>query len=193
MFRSATVRSIALLALIPGSLAIAAPSAMATDIPAAVNTPAETPASTPIVETASIVTPAQKMLRLTLFSPETRDMRGVEPSMYRGRYFRASVEPKRRCIAERESEGHYDVVSRSGYHGAYQMSPQLARGATWMMMREHRGLLGAETATKVLSKLRSTPLSRWPRYWQDAAFSTIYNWKATGSGAAHWRGGRWHC
>ena len=193
MFGSATVRSIALLALIPGGLLLAAPPALAVDVPAAVNAPAETPASTPIVESASIVTPAQKLLKLTMSSSQTRDMRGVEASMYRGRYFRASVEPKRRCIAERESEGHYDVVSRSGYHGAYQMSPQLARGATWMMMREHRVLLGAEAATKVLTKLRSTPLSRWPRYWQDAAFSTIYNWQGTGSGAAHWRGGRWHC
>ena len=193
MFRSVTVRSIAMLALIPGSLVLAAPPALAADIPAVVNTPAETPASTPIGEAAAVATPAQKMLRRTLFSAETRDMRGVEASMYRGRYFRASVEPKRRCIAERESEGHYDVVSRSGYHGAYQMSPQLARGATWMMMREHRVLLGDEAASKVLTKLRSTPLSRWPRYWQDAAFSTIHNWKGTGSGADHWRGGRWHC
>ena len=193
MFRSVTVRSIAMLALIPGSFVLAAPPALAADIPAVVNTPAETPASTPIVESASSVTPAQKLLKLTMSSSQTRDMRGVEASMYRGRYFRASVEPKRRCIAERESEGHYDVVSRSGYHGAYQMSPQLARGATWMMMREHRVLLGDEAASKVLTKLRSTPLSRWPRYWQDAAFSTIHNWKGTGSGADHWRGGRWHC
>ena len=193
MFRSATVRSVAMLALIPGSLLLAAPPALAVDVSAAVNAPAETPASTPVAEVAAIVTPAQQMLKLTLSSPQTRDMRGVEASMYRGRYFRASVESKRRCIAERESEGHYDVVSRSGYHGAYQMSPQLARGATWMMMREHRQLLGADAARKVLTKLRATPLSRWPRYWQDAAFSTIHNWKGTGSGAAHWRGGRWHC
>lgn len=193
MFRSATVRSVAMLALIPGSLLLAAPPALAVDVTAAVNAPAETPASTPIVEAAAIATPAQQMLKLTLSSPQTRDMRGVEPSMYRGRYFRSSVETKRRCIAERESEGHYDVVSRSGYHGAYQMSPQLARGATWMMLREHRVLLGAEPARKVLAKLRATPLSRWPRYWQDAAFSTIYNWEGTGSGAGHWRGGRWRC
>ena len=139
------------------------------------------------------MSPAQRMLRLTLSSAQTRDMRGVEPSMYRGRYFRASVEVKRQCIAKRESEGHYDVVSRSGYHGAYQMSPQLARGATWMMVREHRQLLGDQAAVRVLAKLRATPLSRWPRYWQDAAFSTIHNWERTGAGASHWAGGRWHC
>ena len=110
-----------------------------------------------------------------------------------GPLFRASVETKRRCIAERESEGQNDVVSHNGYYGAYQMSPELARGATWMMSREHRVILGDQAAVRVLAKLRGTPLSRWPRYWQDAAFSTIYNWQGTGSGAAHWRGGRWHC
>ncbi len=27
------------------------------------------------------------------------------------------------------------------------------------------------------------PPNAWPRYWQDAAFSTVYNWKSPGSGA----------
>ena len=194
MFRSVTVRSIAMLALIPGSLVLAAPPALAADIPAVVNTPAETPASTPIVEAAAVATPAQKMLRRTLFSAETRDMRGVEASMYRGRYFRASVEPKRRCIAERESEGHYDVVSPSGsYFGAYQVSRPLAQGATWMMLKEHKKLMGETAAKKVLAHLRVTPMNKWPRYWQDAAFHTVINWDHTLSGAAHWAGGRWHC
>ncbi len=193
MFRSATVRRIALISVIPGSLVLSASPALAAGTPTAVTAPSETTAATPVAEGRTLMSPAQRMLRLTLSSAQTRDMRGVEPSMYRGRYFRASVEVKRQCIAKRESEGHYDVVSRSGYHGAYQMSPQLARGATWMMAREHRQLLGDEAAVRVLAKLRATPLSRWPRYWQDAAFSTIYNWRGTGSGAAHWRGGRWHC
>lgn len=138
-------------------------------------------------------TVAQSRLAFTLSSEETLDMRGVEPSLYRGRYYRSSVEKKRRCIVRRESEGHYDVVSRNGYHGAYQVSARLARGATWMMLREHKAVLGAKAAAAVLSKLRKLPMSKWPRYWQDAAFHTIYNWERTGSGAHHWRGGRWHC
>lgn len=130
----------------------------------------------------------------TLRSVATKDMRGVEKSLYRGRYFRAAVESKRLCIARRESEGHYDVVSPSGlYFGAYQVSRALARGATWMMLSEHKHLMGARAATTTLARLRSTPMNRWPRYWQDAAFSTIMNWEHTASGAAHWAGGRWRC
>ena len=130
----------------------------------------------------------------TLHSRRTRDVRGIESSLYRGRFYRASVEPLRRCIAERESEGHYDVVSPSGlYFGAYQVSRPLARGATWMMLREHKRLMGAKQARKVLAKLRAKPMNTWPRYWQDAAFHTVMNWERTRSGASHWAGGRWHC
>ena len=147
----------------------------------------------PVVPGSPTVTAAQQMLAFTMTSEQTRDLRGVEPSLYRGKYYRASVETKRRCIVKRESEGHYDVVSRSGYHGAYQVSRALARGATWMMLKEHKALLGEKQANAVLAKLRAMPMSKWPRYWQDAAFHTIYNWKHTGSGKRHWYGGRWGC
>ena len=54
---------------------------------------------------------------------QTKDMRGIETSLYRGRYYTKASEAKRLCIVERESEGHYDVVSPSGsYYGAYQVS-----------------------------------------------------------------------
>lgn len=135
-----------------------------------------------------------KYTAFTLKSADTRDMRGVERSLYRGKYYRPAVESKRLCIVNRESEGHYDVVNPSGaYRGAYQVSAQLARGATWMMLKEHKVLMGEATAKKVLANLRRTPMNRWPRYWQDAAFSTVVNWDHTGSGLAHWAGGRWHC
>lgn len=214
MSRTAIARSIVMFTLIPASVmvtstgasastlqeinianavSIAAPSAVV-----AVATPAVYTAATPAVYVAAVpairtVTAAQLMLKLTLTSTQTRDMRGVETSLYRGRYFKTSVETKRRCIAKRESEGQYDVVSRNGYYGAYQMSPALAVGATWMMLPEHKKLLGDVVATRVLDNLRHTPLSKWTRYWQDAAFSTIFNWKSTGSGASHWGGGRWYC
>ena len=69
----------------------------------------------------------------------------------------------------------------------------LESGVTWMMLKEHRALMGDERAKQVLEKLRRTPMNAWPRYWQDAAFSTIHNWERTGAGASHWAGGRWHC
>lgn len=134
-----------------------------------------------------------KTWRFAFASPATLDRSGVEPSLYRGRFFRPSVERVRKCIVQRESSGHYTSVSHNGYRGAYQMSHALGQGVTWMMFKEHRALLGDTAAALAMSKLRSTPVSKWTRYWQDAAFSTIYNWEKTKSGAKHWRGGRWHC
>ncbi|HAN72199.1 MAG TPA: hypothetical protein DCQ36_11525 [Actinobacteria bacterium] len=132
--------------------------------------------------------------RFTLHSPQTKDLRGIERSLYRGRFFRPVAEERRLCIVKRESEGYYDVVNPGGnYFGAYQVSRALAKGATYMMAKEHKALMGASEAKKVLADLRATPMHRWPRYWQDAAFHTIMNWERTMSGAAHWAGGRWHC
>ncbi len=132
--------------------------------------------------------------RFTVSSKATKDMRGVESSLYRGKYYRSAIEAKRKCIVDRESEGHYDVVNPSGaYRGAYQVSASLARGATWMMLKEHKQLMGTKAAKQTLAKLRAKPMNTWPRYWQDAAFHTVANWEHTGSGIAHWGGGRWHC
>jgi len=141
----------------------------------------------------AVRTAAQRWLVYTTKSTRTRDLDGVEPSMYRGKFYRASLEDKRECIVRRESNGHYFSISRSGYRGAYQMSDALARGATWMMLDEHRTLLGDQAARELMARLRQVPANRWPRYWQDAAFSTVHNWKYAGSGASHWYGGRWHC
>ena len=135
-----------------------------------------------------------KFAAFTTRSKATRDMRGIEKSLYRGKYFNASAERKRLCIVERESEGFYDVVNPGGnYFGAYQVSRELARGATWMMLKEHKKLMGEKAAKKTLASLRAKPMNRWPRYWQDAAFHTIINWERPLSGASHWAGGRWHC
>lgn len=134
------------------------------------------------------------LLARTMKSPRTRNMRGLLPSMYEGEFFEPRLEERRRCIVERESNGHYDAVSPGGgYLGAYQMSPELGVGATWMMLKEHKDLLGEESAKQLLETLRGKPIQTWPRYWQDAAFSTVHNWEEVGSGSAHWAGGRWKC
>jgi hypothetical protein len=122
------------------------------------------------------------------------DMRGIEDSRYTGRFFQPHVEDQRKCIVKRESGGRYDVVSAGGgYFGAYQMSPDLGRGVTWMMLPEHKELLGADRAKELLADLRTRPVNTWPRYWQDAAFSTIYNWEGDASGARHWNATRFGC
>ena len=143
---------------------------------------------------AAIAARQAQFTAFTLRSKATRDMRGVEKSLYRGKYFNPTAERKRLCVVERESEGHYDVVNPGGsYFGAYQVSRELARGATWMMLKEHKKLMGEKAAKKVLAQLRAKPMNTWPRYWQDAAFHTVINWEGTLSGASHWAGGRWHC
>lgn len=142
-----------------------------------------------------VITARQMAFRdFTLTSARTTDMRGVEPSLYRGRFFHPEAEERRLCIVRRESEGHYDVVNPGGnYFGAYQVSRALAEGVTYMMADEHKELMGEARAKELLADLRGTPMHRWPRYWQDAAFHTIMNWEQPLSGAAHWAGGRWHC
>ena len=170
----------------------AAPIAEAQAAPAAAALPAR--ASRGMSAAAVVAARQHAYTVFTTTSPQTRDMRGVERSLYRGTFYRASTETRRLCIVERESEGHYDVVNPSGaYRGAYQVSAALARGATWMMLKEHSRLMGKAAAKKVLGQLRSKPMNTWPRYWQDAAFHTVANWAGTGSGLRHWAGGRWHC
>lgn len=135
------------------------------------------------------------MLEFTMTSPQSLDMRGIQPNLYTGKFFEPSLETKRQCIVKRESEGQYDVRGGGGnnYFGAYQMSDALADGATWMMLEEHKTLLGVEPAKALMAELRDLPVNQWPRYWQDAAFSTVHNWEYPSSGASHWAGGRWHC
>jgi hypothetical protein len=62
-----------------------------------------------------------------------------------------------------------------------------------MMLPEAKRLLGEPAARALMARLRAKPATTWSRYWQDAAFFTIYNWEHTGSGRQHWAGGRWHC
>lgn len=179
--------------------------AAATPVPAAVPvTQIAIPASVPAFATPQLVRPNRaaaaaiarvEFLHFTMESAPTKDLRGVESSLYRGEFYRAQQEDVRQCIVKRESEGHYAVRGGGGnrYFGAYQMSDDLADGATWMMLAEHAPLLGADVAKELMANLRELPANEWPRYWQDAAFSTIYNWEKPGSGAKHWGGGRWRC
>jgi hypothetical protein len=152
------------------------------------------PVSAAASAAAAIAAKRAAFSRFTLRSAATRDMVGIERSLYRGRFYSASAERVRLCIVRRESEGHYRSVSPSRlYYGAYQVSRPLARGVTWMLLREHRVLLGARAAKLLMAHLRTVPMNRWPRYWQDAAFFTIYNWEHAASGSRHWAGGRWRC
>ena len=121
-------------------------------------------------------------------SRQAADLLGYLPSLYQGKWYDPQVEGVRRCIMDRESNFNYRATSGT-YHGAYQMSAALGRGATWMMQREVRKEMGEE-GVAILRALRQLTPNKWNRYWQDRAFFTIWR---DGAGAGHWRGGAHAC
>lgn len=112
------------------------------------------------------------------------DLMGWMPSLYTGKWFMPGKEGVRKCILDRESNFNYRSTNGT-YHGAYQMSAALARGATWMMQGEVRREMGAE-GVEIVKALRKLTPNKWNRYWQDRAFWTVWR---NGSGARHWHGG----
>lgn len=119
---------------------------------------------------------------------------GVEPSAYRGKFFRAAQEAYRKCVAQREARGQYWTTGSNGFYlGTYQMTHALAHGAVWMMTPELRRVYGDRRGRQIRDELHNTHPTRWHRFYWDMAFYTILNWEHDGSGAHHWRGGRFHC
>ena len=97
---------------------------------------------------------------------------GVLPSAYTGPYYDARYESFRRCVVQRESNGHYNARnSSSSASGAYQFL------AAWT--HTIQGWTGEHVAIWQMS-----------RYAQDLAF-----WRALdhGRGASNWAGGGYHC
>lgn len=120
-------------------------------------------------------------------SPESRDLMGFDESLYQGRWFMPNREDLRRCLSKIES--HHNYRAGGYYRGAYQFSPALARGVTWMMQPEVRKEMG-DAGVDLVQDLRKTPMNEWNRYWQDRAFWTIWN---EGRGKSHWRAGQGRC
>ena len=119
-----------------------------------------------------------------LGSADSQDMKGYEPSLYRGKWYMPKKEQIRRCIMDREANHNYRAVSAGGlYRGAYQMNRGLARGVTFMMQKEVKKEMGPEVVA-VVKQLRKIPTQQWNRYWQDRAFWTIWR---NGKGKHHWR------
>ena len=119
-------------------------------------------------------------------SPRAYDMKGIEPSLYRGKHFNPDRWEKfRLCVIHRESRGNYRAAnSRSSARGAYQFLDRSWRDSlVWMLLPEHRKLGMA----KQVKKLRKKPIHKWNRYWQDAAFWTVINAKP--GNWRHWQGG----
>lgn len=121
-----------------------------------------------------------------------QDIKGYRASAYEGDYYDKRFEQYRLCVVQRESGGNYDEAT-GAFVGAYQMgsynSPSRVVGKLRTEMEADYG----SAATKELNRLARQPLHQWNRFWQDAAFWTIFN------GGAGWRqwsaewGANWNC
>jgi hypothetical protein len=99
-----------------------------------------------------------------------RNIRGVQASAWRGKYYNPRWENVRKCIVFRESRGNYRVKNKhSTASGAYQFLISTSNGVAKTMKR--RDLVGKRAGT-------------WTREEQDRAFWTLFN---NGKGKGHWR------
>ncbi len=198
MRRQIAVTAIAVAALltvgVPGVAHAAIPAAVSADdvfYPEGQEPAAPEPVAQPAEEPAPGVAPTndrEREVALARGSRQAADLLGYLPSLYTGKWYQPKAESVRRCIMSRESHFNYRA-SNGTYHGAYQMSSALARGATWMMQKEVRKEMGDE-GVAIVKALRKVAPNNWNRYWQDRAFWTIWR---DGSGAGHWRGGAHSC
>ena len=117
-------------------------------------------------------------------SAKALDMRGIEPSLYRGKWYDPSAEGRRTCIIIRESHGNYRAANKeSSARGAYQfLDRSWRRGLVAMMLKEEIKTGGPLVAQ--IKALRHIPINRWNRYFQDRAFWTAWRF---GDGAHHWK------
>jgi hypothetical protein len=111
------------------------------------------------------------------------DMKGYEPSLYRGKWYDKKWEGSRKCIMSRESHFNYRAANKSSSaRGAYQFLENSWRdGLVYMMLKESKKTkdgLGKEIKT-----LFSKPINKWSRYYQDRAFFTAWQ---NGAGKKHW-------
>lgn len=181
----AIVASVVAVGMTAGPLAVVS-AAPKDDV---VEVPADLPADAPLPVGDSANEKYADTSIAGLFDERAKDLYGILPSLYQGKWFDPKKEKMRKCIVNRESRGNY--TARSGiYHGAYQMNDAVGDGAAWMMQKEVRKELGKRTAIKMMRGLRKQPVSTWNRYWQDRAFWTIWR---LGKGKHHWAGGAHRC
>ena len=100
-----------------------------------------------------------------------------------------------RCVAERESNDRPEAVSPTGkYRGMYQFDEPLKDGSTYHIID------WLETwhpqPKKYAAVLRDTPMNKWPRQVQTAAFVAVldgHDKNIVWYGRKHFKGGRWSC
>jgi hypothetical protein len=193
-WRASRIRA-GFVATVVGALAVTSLSLTA---PAAADEVEEPPAAAPVANerlprvTEPVEKPAGDGL-LPWTTVAANDLRGYRASTYTGTYFDRRFEQYRLCVFQREGGGSYTLVYRS-FHGAYQFgtaynSPSRVASRLRAELIDTYGV----AAERELNRLASTPISRWNRFWQDAAFWTVFN---RGAGWRQWSsqwGANWHC
>jgi hypothetical protein len=116
-------------------------------------------------------------------SPVALDMKGYQPSLYRGKWYSPRWENTRKCIMKRESHHNYRAANKSSSaRGAYQfLDSQWRNGLVWMMIKESKN--NKDGLVISIKKLRNKPIHAWSRYYQDRAFFTAWR---HGAGNKHW-------
>lgn len=114
------------------------------------------------------------------------------------KYYQAYEE----CVRLRESNGHWRSRNPSRkYRGAYQMTQELANGATyWMVKRgdiaRYLGTGNKREQRDFAELLRISSVHNWDPWLQTAAFRRTMDGHVKDqpwSGMSHWNGGRWSC
>jgi hypothetical protein len=135
-----------------------------------------------VLSAALLLTPtasADIETKSAALSGAAQDMKGYEQSLYTGKWYNPKYESTRKCIMRRESHFNYRAANRSSSaRGAYQfLDSQWRVSLTHMLMPEHKHM------KKEVKALRKKPIHKWNRYWQDAAFWTVWR---HGQGKKHW-------
>ena len=112
-------------------------------------------------------------------------MRGGTASLYKGPEYVAEDNQRRVCIRFFESRHAYGAKTDPGkYRGAYQFSPAMGVGAGWMVQKSLREQGVPKWQAIYIGRiLRTEPVNRWAKLYQDHAFWLIWD---NGNGRHHW-------
>jgi hypothetical protein len=126
------------------------------------------------------------MLEALFMVPSTDIPKYEVPAVYR---------EYEKCVAKRESNGRPEAVSPSGkYRGMFQFDEELKDGTTWHIV----DWLATwhPQPRKYAAVLRDTPMNKWPKQVQRAAFVAVLDGHDKGkrwAGKAHFDFGNRSC
>ena len=95
------------------------------------------------------------------------------------------------CVSQRESHGNYKArhaEAGSSAAGRWQFLDNQWRKGLSFMVRDRLVKFGApkQTANKILTHLKATPINHWEPQFQNIGFVAALNARGKWSGAHHW-------